>query len=289
MVFAGAPQFSVATSGRPPSAVWLVDKPVGATSASVVEAFRAAHRGNFTLKVSHGGVLDPFADGLLVLLVGAANRLFDALHEVPKRYVATVAWGRETETGDAAGATVLEADPQALTPQRLEAALAAMVGPQRQTPPNTSNKRVDGERAYVRAHRGERFTLPAQPVVLHEARWLSHALPRASVLEVSVSAGFYVRSLAIDLGRGLGVGAHLAALRRTQLGPWAPPPRPLQLTGREVLPWLPVRELDDAAWGALRASGEPSTSVTESTRALHRGRLVAWLRPGQTVLLPGGV
>ena len=276
-------------AGRPPSAVWLVDKPVGRSSASVVDAFRAAHRGNFTLKVSHGGVLDPFADGLLILLVGAANRLFDALHEVPKRYVATVEWGRETVTGDAGGATVSTADAAGLRVDVLEQTLAALVGPMQQTPPMTSNKRVDGERAYVRAHRGEVFTVPTHRVTLFEARWRSHALPTSSVLEVSVSGGFYVRSLAIDLGRALGVGAHLSALRRTQVGSWAPPKTPVSLRGLEVLPWLPVRELDDAAWGALRRTGQPSPPATRSERAVHQGRLMAWLRPGKTVLLPGGV
>ena len=289
---------------RPPSALWLVRKPPGVTSASLVDDFRRAHAGNFTLKVSHGGVLDPFAEGLVVLLVGAANRLFERLHEVPKRYVARVAWGRETATGDAAGATVREGDAAGLTPARLDAALAPFVGWTAQVPPATSNKRVGGERAYERAHRGEAVALPPQQVYCHEARWLAHELPRASTLELSVRGGFYVRSLAVDLGRALGVGAHLATLERTAIGPWTTPESPRSLTGREVLPWLPSLELSDAEWGALRGQGRaPVRPPTPAewplpagfpppapwVRAFHQGHLVALVGAEGPVLLPGGI
>jgi tRNA pseudouridine55 synthase len=289
---------------RPPSALWLVRKPAGVSSASLVDDFRRAHAGNFTLKVSHGGVLDPFAEGLVVLLVGAANRLFERLHEVPKRYVARVGWGRETATGDAGGATVREADATGLTPPRLDAALAPFTGWTAQVPPATSNKRVGGERAYARAHRGEAVTLPPQQVYCHEARWLAHQLPRSSTLELSVRGGFYVRSLAIDLGRALAVGAHLEALERTAIGPWETPGEPRCLTGREVLPWLPSLELTDAEWGALRADGRVPARPPRPAewalpagfpppapwvRALHQGRLVALVGAGAPLLLPGGI
>lgn len=289
---------------RPPSALWLVRKPPGVTSASLVEDFRRAHAGNFALKVSHGGVLDPFAQGLVVLLVGAANRLFERLHEVPKRYVATVAWGRETTTGDAGGATVREGDPGALTPARLDAALSRFVGWTAQVPPSTSNKRVDGERAWAKAHRGEAVALPPQQVYCHEARWVAHALPAASTLELAVRGGFYVRSLAVDLGRALDVGAHLATLERTAIGPWTTPAEPRGLTGPEVLPWLPWLELSDAEWGALRGQGAVPPRAPRPAewplppgfpppapwvRAFHQGRLVALVGAGEPVLLPGGV
>jgi tRNA pseudouridine55 synthase len=239
---------------RPPSAIWLYRKEAGVTSTSVVEAFRAAHAGPWPLKASHGGVLDPFAYGLVVVLGGAANKLFEALHEAPKRYVARVAWGVETETGDAQGREVSRCDARALEPSRLDKALAPFLGWTRQVPPATSNKRVGGERAYRLAHRGEEVVLPAQDVYCHEARWLAHELPAHSTLELVVRGGFYVRSLARDLGRALGVGAHLVELERSHLGPWTHGPQPRQLRGREVLPWLPSVELSDAAWGALRAS-----------------------------------
>lgn len=288
MDFASSPQFSVTGKKRPPSALWLVDKPVGVTSASLVDDFRRAASGNFTLKVSHGGVLDPFAEGLVVLLVGAANRLFDALHDVPKTYVARVVWGRETDTGDAGGRLISEGDPSLISEAQLVDQLRQSAGPIDQVPPNTSNKRVDGERAYVRAHRGEAFELPPSRVVLHRARWLRHALPAWSEVELEVSAGFYVRSFARDLGRALGVGAHLDQLRRIAIGSYVPPVQPRRLTGREVLPWLPSRDLTDAQWGAVRAN-EVLPGVNEGERLFHQGSLVALRRGGRFVMLPGGL
>jgi tRNA pseudouridine55 synthase len=290
---------------RPSSAVWLMNKKVGATSASVVDDFRRAHQGNFTLKVSHGGVLDPFAEGLVIVLVGAANRLFEALHEVPKRYVATLEWGLETDTGDAAGREIKRGENGHLDEPQLERALAGFLGWTNQVPPATSNKRVDGERAYVRAHRGEAVTLPAHQVFLHSARWLTHHLPSHSQLEVVVRGGFYVRSLAVDLGKVLGCGAHLSALKRQAIGPWEVPAQPQILTGAEVLPWLSAVDLSDAQWGDLRAGRAPTVVgqrlpswvlpegfpvAGAGVRAFHQGRLVALLRPdGTSLLLPGGI
>jgi tRNA pseudouridine55 synthase len=282
----------------------LVSKPVGVTSASLVDDFRREHEGNFKLKVSHGGVLDPFAEGLVVLLVGAANRLFEALHEAPKTYVARIEWGRETDTGDTGGREVSKADATGLRVEALEAALRPFQGWTDQVPPRTSNKRVGGERAYEKAHRGEVFTLPPQQVFLQSARWLSHALPKSSELEVVVRGGFYVRSLAVDLGRALGAGAHLSALKRTRLGSWDVPASPRMLTGFDVLPWLSSATLDDAAVGKLRSGKVPALGkVTPPTfvlpagfpepkagvRAFHLGRLIALMNDDQPVLLPGGV
>ncbi|MDP2269311.1 MAG: tRNA pseudouridine(55) synthase [Archangium sp.] len=288
---------------RPPSALWRVHKPPGVSSASLVDDFRQTHGGNFTLKVSHGGVLDPFAEGLVLLLVGAANRLFEALHEVPKTYVAQVRWGLETDTGDAGGREVRRGDANGLTPDQLDAALISFRGWTAQTPPATSNKRVDGERAYVKAHRGEEVVLPPQQVYLHSAKWRSHELPISSTLEVVVRGGFYVRSLATGLGRALGVGAHLSALNRTAIGSYEDVHLPVQHIGRDVLPWLPSMELNDAQWGELKREVNPQVLRTPGTwalpegfptptagvRALHQGRLVALIRNGPPLLLPGGI
>ena len=288
---------------RPPSALWRVHKPPGVSSASLVDDFRRTHGGNFTLKVSHGGVLDPFAEGLVLLLVGAANRLFEALHEVPKTYVAKVCWGLETDTGDAGGREVRSGDASALTPDQLDAALIRFRGWTAQTPPSTSNKRVDGERAYVKAHRGEMVALPPQQVYLHSAKWLSHELPVSSTLEVVVRGGFYVRSLATELGRTLGAGAHVSALNRSAIGSYQDVQLPVQHTGRDVLPWLPSMELNDAQWGELKREVNPQVISTPGTwalpegfptptagvRAMHQGRLVALIRNGPPLLLPGGI
>jgi tRNA pseudouridine55 synthase len=249
-------------------------------------------------------VLDPFAEGLVLLLVGAANRLFEALHEVPKTYVAQVGWGLETDTGDAGGREVRRGEAGALTALQLDAALLPFQGWTAQTPPATSNKRVGGERAYEKAHRGESVVLPPQQVFLHSARWLEHELPASSTLEVVVRGGFYVRSLVTDLGRAVGVGAHVAALERKAIGPWEDVREPVQLTGREVLPWLPSMEFSDAQWGDLKNEVTPQTieqtrgswdlpygfpEPTAGVRVIHQGRLVALLGKGKPLLLPGGI
>ena len=211
-------------------------------------------------------------------------------------------WGVETDTGDAGGREVKRSD-RLITADQLDAALISFRGWTAQTPPATSNKRIDGERAYVKAHRGETVVLPPQQVYLHSARFLSHELPGNSTLEVVVRGGFYVRSLAIDLGRALGVGAHVSSLKRTAIGPYEDVSEPAQHTGREVLPWLPSMELSDAQWGELKkeispqvlsASGtwplpEGFPSPSAGVRAMHQGRLVALIRNGPPLILPGGI
>src|SRR5438552_4126445 len=167
--------------------IHLVHKPVSVKSFSLVqsaiEVVRSAGCGGRP-RVCHGGTLDPFAHGLLLLLVGPATRLFDHLHAVPKMYEATVRWGVETDNGDLYGRAVFEGDAGALSPRQLDDALGTFVGWRDQVPPASSNKRVAGERAYVKAHRGETVDLPPSRVYLHEARWLGHDLPRESRLRI---------------------------------------------------------------------------------------------------------
>src|SRR5882724_11622933 len=119
--------------------IYRVHKPVGHTSFSLVQAFmdevRAAGIRRDRLPICHGGALDPFAEGLLLLLAGEATRLMDLLHAVPKTYVAGIAWGSETDNGDPLGRVVACADAGGLTPEGLEQALAAFIGWQDQVPP----------------------------------------------------------------------------------------------------------------------------------------------------------
>jgi tRNA pseudouridine55 synthase len=241
--------------------------------------------------VCHGGALDPFAEGLLLLLCGPATRVMELLHFVPKEYEADVAWGAETDNGDPLGRTVASGDVATLTPARLDQALHAFLGWTEQIPPATSNKRIGGERAYVRAHRGESVELPPSRVYLHDARWLEHELPKSSRLWLSARGGFYVRSLVRDLGRALGSRAHVAALRRTAIGPWREAGAVVR--GPAVLPWAPLRSVSDAEAAHVRR-GEP-IAIGDMTaaewrvpdgfpdpaapaRALHRGRLIALVR-----------
>jgi len=237
--------------------IHLVHKPVGPTSFSLVQSAIASAREeqpHGRPRVCHGGTLDPFAHGLLPLLVGPATKLFEHLHAIPKVYEATVRWGVETDNGDLYGRAVFEGDAALLSPGQLEDALATFVGWREQVPPATSNKRVGGERAYVKAHRGEPVDLPPSRVYLHEARWLGHDLPRQSRLRIVVRGGYYVRSLARDVGRLVGCGAHLTALHRTAIGPWTDPgpDRTVALAAPGLLPWACSRTLTDQEVGDFR-------------------------------------
>jgi tRNA pseudouridine55 synthase len=280
------------------SGLHLVHKTVGQSSFDVVRGFkrRAFEAGQQKLALGHGGTLDPFADGLLLVLAGQATRLMELLHPLPKTYLAQVAWGVEMDTCDLHGKPVSEADASKLTAESLDAALAPFLGWTDQVPPATSAKKIEGEAAYRKAHRGEEVVMKPCRVFLLAARWVAHDLPRSSNLELTCRGGFYVRSLARDLGRALGCGAHLSSLRRTAIGPWADPGegREVLLTGADLLPWCPTRLLTDeeaehlshgrtipvgearpAAWAMPRGFPDPGAPL----RALHAGRLVALLKP----------
>jgi tRNA pseudouridine55 synthase len=232
-------------------------KPVGPTSFSLVQACIAqtpAPQGKRRPRICHGGTLDPFASGLLLILVEPANRLFEYLHAIPKTYDATVRWGIETDNGDPLGKIISTGEAADVSESQLEIELQKFVGWQEQTPHATSAKRIGGERAYMKAHRGETVIMPAQKVYLHEARWLSHNLPRESRIQITTRGGYYVRALARDLGRVVGCGAHLAQLHRSMIGPWNDPgpEKTVEVHSREILPWASVRELSDIEVGELR-------------------------------------
>ncbi len=279
--------------------IYLDHKPVGVTSFTRVHAFmrevEAAGLTRKQLPVCHGGTLDPFAEGLLLLLAGPATQLMDWLHSAPKTYEAEVVWGVETDTGDGLGQAVHTGDASHLTAPALEAALQPFLGWTDQVPPATSAKKLGGEPAYKKAHRGETVVLPPSRVYLHEARWLAHDLPRTSRLRLVCRGGYYVRALARELGRALGCGAHLSRLHRTSIGPWADPGPTGEragVHGPAVLPWCPTRaiagdEVNDlkhgrgirrgdvrpAPWSPPEGYPDPEGPVL----AVQRGRLVALL------------
>ena len=275
--------------------IHLVHKRVGETSFGLVRAFMEEVKASGKkLPLCHGGTLDPFAEGLVLVLVGQATRLMELLHPLPKRYVAEVRWGVETDNGDLLGRVVREGDASALTPGALDAALAGFLGWQDQVPPATSAKKVGGEPAYRKAHRGEKVELPPSRVYLHAARFCAHALPGYSTLELTCRGGYYVRALARDVGRLLGCGAHLGRLHRTGIGPWEDPGPGKQawVHGEELLAWCPTRRLSDEEADHL-AHGRPISASGQSpppwrppegfpdpkgpVRALYRGKLVALL------------
>ncbi len=198
-----------------------VDKPRGITSFEVVRRIRRAAR---TKKVGHAGTLDPNATGVLPIAVGEATRLVDELVGAHKRYVAEILFGVETDTYDPEGAVVDEHDASTLDDARVRAALTEFLGEQMQIPPAYSAVKRAGVPAYRAARRGDPLTLDARPVMVYALDVIAfdHSDSARPVLRLDVQCGkgFYVRSLAHDLGARLGTGAHLAGLRRTQVGPF---------------------------------------------------------------------
>jgi tRNA pseudouridine55 synthase len=192
----------------------LVDKPAGVTSHDVV---LAARRAVGESRIGHAGTLDPFATGLLVLLTGRATRLLPHLDGVPKRYEATILFGRETDTDDLLGATVRDAPPPA--DEDIAAALPRLTGALDQVPPAYSAKRVEGRRAYEAARAGNALELA--PARVEVFAWRDVRRDGDSLhATIECGGGTYIRALARDLGRLTGSAAHLTALRRTQSGPF---------------------------------------------------------------------
>jgi tRNA pseudouridine55 synthase len=195
----------------------VCDKPAGMTSHDVVARVRRLARQR---RVGHGGTLDPPATGVLVLALGRATRLLPFLPMEPKRYLATIAFGAETDTLDASGTVTATADAAGLDEAAVRGALAGFLGPQQQVPPMVSAVKLGGERLYAKARRGESVERAARPIVIHALELVDFTAggqPQATVA-VTCSGGTYVRVLAADLGRALATLAHLAALRRTAAG-----------------------------------------------------------------------
>jgi len=198
-----------------PNGLLLVDKPAGITSHDAVDRVRRAVR---TRKVGHAGTLDPMATGLLLIGVGRATRLLRFLGELPKLYEGTGILGVETTTLDAEG-TVVRERPVAVAESDLRDAMAGFVGEVQQRPPAYSAVKVGGEKLYRAARRGEPVEAPPRRVTVYAFN-LRRFHAASFDFRVRCSGGTYVRSLIADVGQALGCGAHLAALRRTAIGPF---------------------------------------------------------------------
>jgi tRNA pseudouridine55 synthase len=279
-----------------------VDKPAGLTSHDVVARVRRALG---TRAVGHTGTLDPFATGLLVVLVGRATRLARFVESQPKTYVAEAVLGTRTDTDDRTGAVVGRVvERPEIAEAALREALAGFAGEQRQRPPGFSAKHVAGERSYRLARRGEAVALPEVDVTVHAIELVSYQPPRLT-FRATVSAGTYLRALARDLGDRLGVGAHLAGLRREAIGPLRVEDAvPLDQVSREavrparaVLGHLPAVDLDEraradvlhgrpvAAAAGQESGGEVALLAGGELIAVAR-RVDGWLRPAVVLGAP---
>lgn len=196
------------------SGVLVVDKPVGLTSHDVVQIIR---RGTGIRRAGHTGTLDPRASGVLVVLIGPAVRLSEFVSAEDKRYQATIRLGSSTDTYDAEGTPNGPEVPVDIEKEQFTELLTHFVGEIEQKPPAYSAIKVQGQRAYDMARRGEEVDLAPRIIHVHSLELLEWALPEA-VVDVHCSSGTYVRSLAHDIGAELGVGGHLVGLRRTRSG-----------------------------------------------------------------------
>jgi tRNA pseudouridine55 synthase len=196
---------------------WIVlDKPVGMTSTHAVAVVKRTLNAK---KAGHAGTLDPLASGILPIALGEATKTVPFVMDGRKSYVFTVAWGVETDTDDAEGRPI---NATHTCPDRdaVAALLPRFTGAIEQVPPRFSAIKIKGERAYDLAREGETPELSARPVQIDRLAVVAHHADR-TVLEADCGKGTYVRSLARDLGRALGCLGHVAALRRTRVGPFA--------------------------------------------------------------------
>ena len=293
------------TAAAPPAGLVVVDKPAGMTSHDVVARVR---RLAGTRKVGHAGTLDPMATGVLVLGVNRATRLLGHLMLTEKAYDATVRLGAATTTDDAEGEVVAAVSAADVDPATVRAVLSEFVGDIEQVPTAVSAIKVDGKRAYQRVRDGELVELAARPVTVHEL--VVHDVapgpadggpPTLDVtLSVRCSSGTYIRAIARDLGARLGVGGHLASLRRTAVGPFdLAAARTLDQLGEEFA-LLPIadaaragfaaRDLNEAQAADVRV-GRPLAIAVDGLTAVFApdGEFLALYEPRGEVARPVAV
>jgi tRNA pseudouridine55 synthase len=276
---------SAAGHGGPtPDGVLLLDKPAGITST---RALALAKRALGASKAGHTGTLDPFATGLLPLAFGEATKFSRFLIDAVKAYEATLQLGEETATGDTESPVVHSggAIPDAAA---IAEVVRRFVGPQSQVPPMHSAVHVGGRRLYEYAREGVEVAREARTIEVHALDILALE-GNALVLSVRCSKGTYIRVLAADIGRALGCGAYLSALRRTAVGPFrleeAVAMAELEACGPEKARGrlLPV--------DALVRELEPFSAGTEEALRFSHGRVIPGASPGAdpvAVYAPGG-
>ena len=208
--------------------ILLIDKPAGWTSFDVVAKIRAGIRAEYRergekptkkqLRVGHAGTLDPFATGLLIILKGDACKKAGEFLKLDKVYEATVRLGQTSTTGDPEG-EITEVSNKVPSIDEVKAALEKFKGEITQRPPIYSAIKIDGQRAYKLAREGKEFEVPERIVQIYSIDLLDYSYPEIKI-RVHVGSGTYIRSLAEDIGREIGVGAYCSALRRISIADW---------------------------------------------------------------------
>jgi len=255
------------------SGLFNVDKPGGMTSHDVVGALR---RASGERRIGHAGTLDPMATGVLLVCMGQATRLSEYLMAGRKSYAADIRLGASTDTDDADGEIVAEADASGVTRDQIERALPAFRGEIAQVPPMYSAIKRDGVALHKLARQGVALELEPRPVTIYALDVAAWQPPVLSVA-VTCSKGTYIRALARDLGQALGCGAHLTRLTRTASGPF---------TLEQAAPL-------DALVASLReGSWERYLISMDAALARYPGRTMgaeeaARIQQGQQVALPG--
>ncbi len=236
--------------------VIVVDKPAGLTSAGIVARVRRAMKHVGVKKIGHTGTLDPIATGVLPLVLGEATKLAGHLLADEKSYEATLELGVETDTHDSTGAVTARAEVH-VTRAQLEAAMRAFVGAIEQVPPMYSAIKHQGRSLHELAREGAEIDRAPRTITIHRLELLAFEGTRATIA-IDCTKGTYVRVLIADLGRALGCGAHMTALRRTRSGPFT------------LADALPLAELERDPRAAVarvlspaRALGLPSFAVAE--------------------------
>ena len=216
-------EFDLSTSQK---GIVLVDKPAGWTSFDVVAKIRGQIKASYVargekptkrqLKVGHAGTLDPFATGLLLILLGNATKLSNDFLKLDKVYMATIKLGETSTTGDPEGDITAVGD-QIPTLSSVGRALDKFTGTITQTPPAFSAIKINGQRAYKLAREGKAVEIPARQVKIHSLELISYEYPLLKI-RTNVSSGTYIRTLAEDIGNELNVGAYCLELRRLSIG-----------------------------------------------------------------------
>ncbi|MBR2641310.1 tRNA pseudouridine(55) synthase TruB [Candidatus Saccharibacteria bacterium] len=199
----------------------LIDKPAGISSFGVVAKIRGKLKAELghKVKVGHTGTLDPFATGLLIILTGKMTKKSNEFLKLDKVYEATLKLGYTSTTGDPEGQIQEYAT---MTPKLdiLESILNSFIGKIEQTPPKFSAIKINGERAYRLARKGQDFEIPPREIEIYDIKILKYNYPEL-IIRVHCSSGTYIRTLAEDIGKALETGAYLTALRRTKIGEYS--------------------------------------------------------------------